>query len=80
MPKTNEDPFQYGVAYKPLFYDLEVPSFIDWPGHISAMVYTAVCNYACKVCHAPELVCGPFNELNMFPRSKIVSLVESLKE
>jgi len=31
-------------------------SLIDYPGHISSMVFTQGCNFRCVYCHNPELV------------------------
>lgn len=31
-------------------------SLVDWPGHISAVIYTSGCNFRCPFCHNPELV------------------------
>ncbi|NOY95672.1 MAG: anaerobic ribonucleoside-triphosphate reductase activating protein [Chlorobi bacterium] len=31
-------------------------SLIDYPGHISAVVFTRGCNFRCAYCHNPELV------------------------
>lgn len=31
-------------------------SLIDYPGHISAIVFTIGCNFHCPYCHNPELV------------------------
>ncbi|MEC9486265.1 MAG: anaerobic ribonucleoside-triphosphate reductase activating protein [Prosthecochloris sp.] len=31
-------------------------SFIDWPGHIAAVLYTTGCNMRCVYCHNPGLV------------------------
>jgi pyruvate formate lyase activating enzyme len=31
-------------------------SLVDWPGHVSAVVYTSGCNFRCPFCHNPELV------------------------
>jgi len=33
-------------------------SLSDFPGHISAIVYTRGCNYRCPYCHNPDLVTG----------------------
>lgn len=31
-------------------------SFVDYPGHISSVVFTQGCNFRCRYCHNPELV------------------------
>lgn len=43
-------------------------SFIDYPGYIASVVFTAGCNFRCGYCHNPELV---FPEL--IPKTKPVS-------
>lgn len=35
---------------------LQKTSFIDYPGRISAVVFTQGCNFRCPYCHNPELV------------------------
>lgn len=35
---------------------LQKVSLIDYPGHVSATVFTAGCNFSCPFCHNPELV------------------------
>ena len=35
---------------------LQACSLIDYPGHISAVVFTIGCNFRCPYCHNPELV------------------------
>lgn len=35
---------------------LQKTSFIDYPGKISAIVFTQGCNFRCPYCHNPELV------------------------
>jgi len=35
---------------------LQKTSFIDYPGRISAIVFTQGCNFRCPYCHNPELV------------------------
>lgn len=39
-------------------YGLQKESFIDYPGKISAVVFTSGCNYKCPTCHAKEIVQG----------------------
>jgi pyruvate formate lyase activating enzyme len=39
-------------------------SFIDFPGKISCVVFTAGCNFKCPYCHNPELVRPPFTTIN----------------
>jgi len=38
---------------------LEKVSLLDYPGKISAIVFTYGCNLRCPYCHNPELVIGP---------------------
>ncbi|PID73939.1 MAG: anaerobic ribonucleoside-triphosphate reductase activating protein [Desulfobacterales bacterium] len=35
---------------------LEKNSFIDFPGRLSAVLFTAGCNFRCPYCHNPEIV------------------------
>ncbi len=46
-------------------------SFIDYPGRISAVVFTRGCNFRCPYCHNPELVvperyCGTIRQDDLF--------------
>lgn len=41
---------------------LEKSSLLDYPGKISAVIFTYGCNLRCPYCHNPELVVEPFNE------------------
>ncbi len=46
-------------------------SLIDYPGKISAVIFTQGCNFRCPYCHNPELVlpehfCEPFSEEKIF--------------
>jgi pyruvate formate lyase activating enzyme len=34
-------------------------SFIDFPGRVSAVLFTIGCNLRCPFCHNPQLVDGP---------------------
>jgi pyruvate formate lyase activating enzyme len=42
---------------------LQACSLIDYPGHISAVVFTIGCNFRCPYCHNPELVEETADEL-----------------
>ena len=42
---------------------LQACSLIDYPGHISAVVFTMGCNFRCPYCHNPELVDETATEL-----------------
>jgi len=47
-------------------------SLIDYPGKISAIVFTQGCNFRCSYCHNPELVdplryCENIAEKDVFP-------------
>ncbi len=35
---------------------LQKNSFIDFPGHIAAVIFTASCNFRCPYCHNPDLI------------------------
>lgn len=34
-------------------------SLLDYPGHVSAIVFTAGCNFRCQFCYNPELIRAP---------------------
>ncbi len=52
-------------------------SFIDYPGKISLVVFTAGCNFHCHYCHNPELV-NP--EPPFVNEEKVFKLLDSKKE
>jgi len=41
---------------------LEKLSLIDYPGHLSAIVFTKGCNFRCSFCYNPMLVCSENEE------------------
>lgn len=41
---------------------LQRTSLSDFPGHVSAIVYTRGCNYRCPYCHNPDLIAGEGTE------------------
>ena len=44
---------------------LQKTSLLDYPGKISAIVFTQGCNFRCPYCHNPELLKADGNTLNM---------------
>ncbi|MBN1923880.1 MAG: anaerobic ribonucleoside-triphosphate reductase activating protein [Nanoarchaeota archaeon] len=52
-------------------------SFIDYPGKISLVVFTAGCNFHCHYCHNPELV-NP--EPPFMAEDKVFKLIDNKKE
>lgn len=42
---------------------IQACSLIDYPGHLSAVVFTIGCNFRCPYCHNPELVEETSDEL-----------------
>jgi pyruvate formate lyase activating enzyme len=50
-------------------------SLIDYPGRISAVVFTRGCNFRCPFCHNPELV-DPERFTDLIPEPEILSFLE----
>jgi pyruvate formate lyase activating enzyme len=50
-------------------------SLIDYPGRISAVVFTQGCNFRCPFCHNPELV-DPGRFEDLIPQEEILSFLE----
>jgi pyruvate formate lyase activating enzyme len=53
-------------------------SLIDYPGAISAVVFTGGCNLRCKFCHNPELALDS-SELESIPEAEILSFLSTRK-
>ncbi len=53
-------------------------SLIDYPGRISAVVFTQGCNFRCPFCHNPELV-DPQRFMDLIPEKEILSFLEKRK-
>ncbi len=53
-------------------------SLIDYPGNISAVVFTAGCNFRCNYCHNPELV-NPdiINKSEKFDVATVITWIEN---
>ena len=50
-------------------------SLIDYPGRISAVVFTQGCNFRCPFCHNPELV-DPERFEDLIPEAEILSFLQ----
>lgn len=50
-------------------------SLIDFPGRISAIVFTQGCNFRCSYCHNPELV-DPARYGPLLPEAEVISFLE----
>jgi pyruvate formate lyase activating enzyme len=50
-------------------------SLIDYPGRISAIVFTQGCNFRCPYCHNPELV-DPAQYGPILPEGEVISFLE----
>jgi len=53
-------------------------SLIDYPGRISAVVFTQGCNFRCPFCHNPELV-DPERFVDLIPEKEILSFLDKRK-
>ena len=53
-------------------------SMIDFPGYISAIVFTQGCNIRCKYCHNPELL--PVNSDTAYSEEEILFYLEKRKK
>ncbi len=57
---------------------LQKVSLIDYPGRISAVVFTQGCNFRCPFCHNPELV-DPERFADLIPETEVLSFLEKRK-
>ena len=55
---------------------LQKISLIDYPGRISAIVFTQGCNFRCPYCHNPELV-DPAKYGPVLPEAELFSFLET---
>jgi pyruvate formate lyase activating enzyme len=58
---------------------LERSSLLDYPGKISAIIFTHGCNLRCPYCHNPELVIEGFEQSGSFSEEEILNFLESRK-
>lgn len=54
---------------------LQKTSLIDYPGRISAIVFTRGCNFRCPYCHNPELV-DPARYGPLLPEGEVLAFLE----
>ncbi|MBC7320580.1 anaerobic ribonucleoside-triphosphate reductase activating protein [bacterium] len=52
-------------------------SLIDYPGKVSAVIFTMGCNFRCPYCHNPELV--EFNGIRLIEEGYILSFLKERK-
>ncbi len=55
---------------------LQKTSLLDYPEHISAIIWTMGCNFRCPFCYNKELV---FEELPVIPESEVFDFLEKRK-
>lgn len=54
-------------------------SLIDWPGKISAVLFTSGCNLRCPYCHNPEFVSG-YDDMKDFSKEEIFKRLSEKKK
>lgn len=58
---------------------LEKTSLLDYPGKISAIIFTYGCNLRCSYCHNPELVIEEFDEKHSVSEEELLKFLERKK-
>jgi len=59
---------------------LEKLSLIDYPGKLSAIVFTHGCNLRCEYCHNPELVIQDIAPEEVYDPEKVLKFLKSRKD
>lgn len=54
-------------------------SLIDYPGNISAVIFTYGCNLRCPFCHNPDLITGKLKDIKVYPADEIIQFLEKRK-
>lgn len=54
-------------------------TFLDYPGKISAVVFTYGCNLRCRYCHNPELVVTPCDRSTLVDEKDVLKFLEKRK-
>ncbi len=55
-------------------------TLLDYPGKVSALIFTYGCNLRCEYCHNPELVVLPCNKTNITTNEEVLSFLKSRKD
>lgn len=58
---------------------LEKTSLLDYPGKISAVIFTYGCNLRCSYCHNPELVIKEFDKEHSISQEYLLEFLEKKK-
>ena len=56
---------------------LEKFSLLDYPGKISAVLFTFGCNLNCPFCHNPELKLGNWNDMSVYTTDEIYQFMKN---
>ena len=54
-------------------------TLLDYPGKVSALIFTYGCNLRCQYCHNPELVTLPYEEKSLISEEEIFSFLKQRK-
>lgn len=55
-------------------------TFLDYPGKISALIFTYGCNLKCEYCHNPELVVEKCNKSSLVDEKEVLKFLEKRKD
>ena len=58
---------------------LEKSSLLDYPGKISAIIFTYGCNLRCSYCHNPELVIEEFDKDRSISEQELLKFLDGKK-
>ncbi|WKZ31064.1 MAG: anaerobic ribonucleoside-triphosphate reductase activating protein [Candidatus Dojkabacteria bacterium] len=56
---------------------LEKLTLLDYPGRLSAIIFTYGCNMVCSYCHNPELVVGKLNRKAIYSEDEVLKFLET---
>ncbi|HNW23515.1 MAG TPA: radical SAM protein, partial [Candidatus Dojkabacteria bacterium] len=55
-------------------------TLLDYPGKVSALIFTYGCNLRCEYCHNPELVTLPLKKRSIISEKDIFKYLKSRKD